>query len=121
MAKNARRTLTDFAVDSAFAGASTLMTLSFRLPMFAWTSLVPLAQRQAEVARMFDEKAAAMVEGAVLANMEFMRLAGVAATGRMRPEEVGAAAAGIAAAGLKPAYRTVRANARRLQRQALRG
>ena len=121
MPKSARRTVTDFAVDSAFAGASTMMTLAFRLPMFGWTSLVPLAERQAEVARMFDEKAAAMVEGAIMANVEMMRLAGVAATGRMRADEFGAAATGIAAAGLRPAYRTVRANARRLHRQASRG
>jgi hypothetical protein len=121
MSKSAHRTATNFAMDSVMAGASTLMTLSFRLPMFAWTSLVPFAQRQAEMVRMVDEKAAAMVEGAVLANIELVRLAGVAASGRMRPDEVASAAVGLAAAGMRPAYKTVRANARRLHRQSLRG
>jgi hypothetical protein len=121
MKKSAHRTLTDFTADAAFAGAATAMTLWYRLPMFGFTSLTSLAQRQAEATRMIDEKAAAMVEGTLMAGMEMIRLAGAVATGRMRADELGAAPVAIAAAGLKPAFRTVRANAKRLNRQALRG
>lgn len=121
MKKSAHRTLTDFTTDAAFAGAATAMTLWYRLPMFGFTSLSSLTQRQAEAALMIDEKTAAIVEGTLMAGMEMMRLAGAVATGRMRPDELGTAHVAIAAAGLKPAFRTVRANAKRLNRQALRG
>lgn len=121
MTKSARRTLTDFTVDATFAGAATAMTLWYRLPMFAFASLTSFAQRQAEATRMIDEKAAALVEGTLMAGMEMVRLAGAAATGRMRPDQLATAPIAIAAAGLKPAFRTVRANARRLNRPALRG
>lgn len=119
MAKRTRRALTNFAADSVLAGAAAAMTLWYRLPMLAFASLVPLAKRQAEATRMVDEKAAAMVEGALLANMEMVRIAGAAAMGR--PQDLGAASIAIAAAGMRPAFRTVRANARRLNRAALRG
>jgi hypothetical protein len=121
MTKSARRTLTDFTADAAFAGAATAMTLWYRLPMFAFSSLTSMTQRQAEATRMVDEKAAAMVEGTLMAGMEMIRLAGAVATGRMSADEMGAAPVAIAAAGLRPAFRTVRANAKRLNRQALRG
>src|SRR5205085_7846139 len=103
MAKRAHRMLSDFAVDAAFAATATAMTLWYRLPMFALTSLAPVAQRQAEAARMIDEKAAAIVEGTLLANMELVRLAGAASTGRLRPQDLGAVPIALAAAGLRPA------------------
>jgi len=121
MPKNPRRALTDFTADAIFAGAATAMTLWYRLPMFAFTSVTSYAQRQAEATRMIDEKSAAVVEGTLMAGMEMVRLAGAMATGRMGAHEWGAAPVSIAAAGLKPAFRTVRANAKRLNRQALRG
>jgi hypothetical protein len=119
MARRRRGSMIDFAVDAAFAGAAAATTLWYRLPMFAWTSVVPIAQRQAEAARMVDEKSAAMVEGALLANMELMRIAGAAAAGRMRPQDIGSIPLALAAAGMRPAFRTVHANARRLNRRTL--
>jgi hypothetical protein len=85
MSRRRRRSLIGFAMDAAFAGGAAATTLWYRLPMLAWTSTVPLAQRQAETARMLDEKSAAIVEGAVLANLELVRISGRAAMGRMRP------------------------------------
>lgn len=121
MARRKRGDLMNFAVDAAFAGAAAATTLWYRLPMFAWTSVVPMAQRQAEAARMVDEKSAAIVEGALLANLELVRIAGAAVTGRMRPQDLGSVPLALAAAGMRPAFRTVHANARRLNRRALRG
>ena len=120
MTKKARRAMSRFAADSAFAGADTALTLWFRLPLFGFTSLMPMAKRQAEAARMIDEKAAALVEGAMLANMEVIRLAGGLLSGRISPHELSTAPLSIAAAGLRPAFRQVRANARRLGRDSLR-
>jgi hypothetical protein len=114
MARRGRGSLVDFALDAVFTGAAAATTLWYRLPEFAWSSVVPLAQRQAEAARMVDEKSAALVEGALLANLELVRIAGAAASGRMRPQDLGTVPLALAAAGLRPAFRTVRANARRL-------
>jgi hypothetical protein len=120
MSKGARRKISNFATDCGVAAAHAGMTLWFRLPMFGFASLVPMAQRQAEAARMIDEKAAAMVEGALMANLEAVRLLGAVATGRIQPHELGMAPMAIAAAGLKPAFRRVRANAERLGKRAAR-
>ena len=121
MAKSAHRTMRDFIADTAFAGVATTMTLWYRLPMFALTSLMPPAARRAEAMHMVDEKAAAVAEGAFAANMEALRIVGAAMTGRISPRDLGAAPVAIAAAGLRPGYRRVRANARRLNNRALRG
>ena len=117
MNRRARRTIMNFAVASAAANADAAVTLFFRLPMFGFASLIPLAQRQAEAARMVDEKAAAFVEGALLANMEAVRVASGLLTGRMQPHEIGSASVAIAAAGMRPAFRRVRDNARRLAKR----
>ena len=68
---------------------------------------------------MINEKAAALIEGAIDAQVEAMRIAATAATGRMLPADLAAAPLMIAAAGLRPAFRRVRANSRRLRRRGL--
>ena len=113
-----RKRGTDLGTDSMIAATSAAMTLWHRLPMFGLASMATAAQRQAEAARMVDEKAAAFVEGAIAANMEAVRILGAAATGRF-----GAlmnAPVAIARAGLRPAFRRVNANAKRLNRRAIR-
>ena len=105
-------------MDAAAASAHTGVTLWYRLPLFGIASLAPMVERRLEGARMVDEKLAAMVEGVVQANIEAVRLVTAAATGRLDAEEMVAAPAAIAAAGLRPAFRTVRANARRLHHRS---
>jgi hypothetical protein len=120
MARRKRSNHLSFAMDAAAASAHTGVTLWYRLPLFGIASLAPMLERRLEGARMVDEKLAAMVEGVVQANIEMVRLLTAAATGRLGADEIAAAPAAIAAAGMRPAFRTVRANARRLHRAALR-
>jgi hypothetical protein len=70
-----------------------------------------------ETIRMVGEKTGAMLEGATRANLECLRIAGEAATGRLDPAAMLAAPVRIASAGLQPAFKRVRANARRLNRR----
>jgi hypothetical protein len=104
----------DFAASSAVAAASTFTTLWYRLPMLGIVSAASAAERQTECARMVDEKAAAMIEGGLAASMEMYRAFNGALMGQFAP--LMNAPIAIASAGLKPAFRRVNANARRLGR-----
>src|SRR5215218_4064146 len=116
--RRSRGSFFDLAMDGAMAATAMSMTLWHRLPMFGIASLATAAQRQAEATRMVDEKTAAFIEGCVAANIEAARMFGAAATGQIAPIANGPLA--IASAGLKPAFRTVNANAKRLNRRAIR-
>jgi hypothetical protein len=96
--RRSRGSFFDLAMDGAMAATSMSMTLWHRLPIF--------------------EKTAAFIEGCVAANIEAARMFGAAATGQIAPIANGPLA--IASAGLKPAFRTVNANAKRLNRRAIR-
>jgi len=106
-----------FAADAALAGVATAMTLWHRLPMMALHALLPTAKGQREQDRFIPEKTAAMFEGALEANAEAVRLLGAAALGRLSASELAEAPFAIAAAGMQPAFRTVRGNAKRLGRR----
>jgi hypothetical protein len=108
----------DLGTDCMLAATSAAMTLWHRLPMFGLASMATVAQRQAEAARMVDEKAAAFIEGAVAANMEAVRMFSAAAMGQFGP--LMNAPITIANAGLRPAFRRVNANAKRLNRRTVR-
>lgn len=101
------------------AGLHTYMTLWYRLPMFA-AACGSAGKSQPEFGRMVSEKTSAMIEGAWDAQREAMRFMGDAAAGRLQASDLADAAANIAAAGLRPAFRTVKANSRRLQRRGTR-
>ena len=64
----------------------------------------------AELKRMVSEKVAAARAGTIAAQTETMRIASRALTGKKTPH----AATAVVAAALKPALRTVKANAKRL-------
>jgi hypothetical protein len=113
-----RRRGSHLGTDSAVAAVSAAMTLWHRLPMFGLASVATAAERQREATRMVDEKSAAFIEGCVAANMEVVRLFSAAAMGQFGP--LWNAPMAIASAGLKPAFRTVNANAKRLNQKALR-
>ena len=111
-----RGSLIDLASESSAAAASTAMTLWHRLPMFGTAST---AENRAEMSRMVDEKSAAFLDGCLAANTEMFRLFSAAAMGHFAP--LFSAHVTIATAGLQPAFKTVNANARRLNRKAIRG
>jgi hypothetical protein len=116
--RKARGTPSDLAMDSAVAATSAAMTLWHRLPMFGFASMMTAAERQAEGARMVDEKAAAVIEGSLDAGMEMLRAWSAATMGNF--EQVFNAPLAITNAGLRPAFRRVNANAKRLNRRAAR-
>jgi hypothetical protein len=114
MSRSRDRKTSLFATEVGLAGIHTFMTLWYRLPMFA-AGTVP-----SELGRMVSEKAAAAFEGAWDAQIEALRIAGAAATGRLQLSDLAAAPADIAAAGLRPAFRRVKANSKRLHRRSSR-
>jgi len=118
MPRQRRRTSNQIASEFGLAGMHTFMTLWYRLPMFA-ASFAAAGRSQPEFGRMVSEKAAAMVEGAIDAQVEAMRIAGDVATGQLGFADFAGAPAHIAAAGLRPAFRRVKANSRRLHRRSL--
>jgi hypothetical protein len=106
-----------FAAELAAAGTHAAVTLWYRLPCFGALWLMSDARRQAEAVRMVSEKMAAGFEGSLDAGAAAARLAGVAATGRLRPGDLACAPTTILRASLRPAFRRVRANSRRLRRR----
>ena len=72
--------------------SNPMQMAAFWWPAFAFASM----------ARVADEKAAAMVEGAVMANLEFVHQLGSLAMGRAAPMQ---AAQAVAVAAMRPALR----------------
>ena len=107
------RPSTRLAAEFNLAGVHTFMTLWYRLPMLAWPG-----KSHPEFNRMVSEKAAAAVEGLWDAQVEALRIAGDAATGRLAFADLASLPAHVATAGLRPAFRCVRANSKRLRRNA---
>src|SRR5262245_59514465 len=111
------RPSTRLAAEFNIAGLHAFMTLWYRLPMFA-SSFAWSGKSQPEFARMISEKAAAAFEGAWDAQIEALRIAEQAATGRLAFADLSGLPAHLATAGLRPAFRRVRANSKRLRRGA---
>lgn len=65
---------------------------------------------------MASEKVAAFIDGVVDAQREMMRLSVALMGGRIEFQTMANASISVAAAALQPAFRTVKANSRRLQR-----
>jgi hypothetical protein len=99
------------AADLGAAMIDTSITLWWRWPILMAAGLP--TRNSAELSRMVAEKTAAMTAGAIAAQTEAMKIAAAAMTGK-RTENVPAA---IAGAAIKPALRTVKANAKRLRRR----
>ena len=99
------------------AGLHTGITLWHRLPMIMapWTGQ---DRHQTELHLMVHEKIAALIDGALAAQAEVFRLFGAAATGKLDFVEMPLAPAAMVEASLGPAFRTVKANSRRLSRRA---
>ena len=116
MAKRRRNTM-DLAAGLGWASLHTGITLFYRLPMLAASLGAPGKERHArELNRMVAEKASAMVEGAWDANKEFLR---IGAATMLRPFDFAAMtqnSASIVDAALRPAFRRLKANSRRLSK-----
>lgn len=116
MAKRRRPTI-DLATGLGLASLHTGITLFYRLPMLAASfGAARDGRHRGELNRMVSEKAGVMIEGAFDANQEFLRLAAQAI---VRPFDLAGmtqTSASIMGAALRPAFRRVKANSRRLSK-----
>lgn len=110
-------TALDLAASFTIAGIHTCATLWERLPILA-AACTPFGRHYgAELHLMVDEKMAALVEGIADAQHELSRLTVAAITGRLDFEAMPHVSASVAAAGMRSAFATVKANSRRLSRR----
>jgi hypothetical protein len=112
----ARRNTNAMGFDWAFSSAYAAATVWHRLSWFGAAAVMTQAERQTEATRMFSEKVAAAYEGGWKAGLEAMRTMGGIALGA-KPRATAPIA--IADAAVRPALRKARANARRLNRRAV--
>ena len=91
------------------------ITLWHRLPLL----MTPATQAGdvAELNKMVSEKIAAMVTGAAAGQVEMLRIATSAFTGRLTASDVQKAGSHVTHAALAPSFRTVKRNSRRLARK----
>jgi hypothetical protein len=114
-----RSSTNELALGLGFAGIHAAITLWHRWPMLAAPRDARHASpHDAEIGRMVAEKTTAAVDGFFAAQKAMIRLGGAAMTGRVDVTAIPEAFASIAVAGLRPAFRTVKANSRRLRRRA---
>jgi hypothetical protein len=99
------------AIDLGAALVDTSITLWWRWPILMTAAMS--SRDKVELNRMVSEKAAAATSGVIAAQTEAMQIAAKALTGKKTPH----AATKVAAAALKPALRTVKANAKRLPKK----
>ena len=116
MVKRSRNSF-DLAAGLGLASMHAGTTMFYRWPMLAAACAEP-GKPNAEMSRMVNEKTAAFIQGAFAAQREAMRLTGAAMTGQLDVTDLTHAAASITDAGLRPAFRTVKANSRRLSRKS---
>jgi hypothetical protein len=104
-----RHTPFQFAADLTAAALDTSITLWWRWPILLSAGMP--SRDAAELNRMVSEKVAAAASGMVAAQTETTRIAAKALTDK----KTSYASTAVAAAALKPAFRTVKANAKRLR------
>ena len=121
MAKR-RRNMLDFAAGLSLASLHTGVTLYYRLPMLAASFTSQGKERHArELDRMVSEKASALVEGAIDAQREILRLAIAAMRDPLDFFTMAQTPVSIADAALRPAFRRVEANSVRLRKSRRQG
>jgi hypothetical protein len=111
-----KRNAADLAADMGMAGFHAGVTMWYRLPMMA-AAFVTTGKSDDEMTRMVSEKFTAVIEGAFDAQLETMKFVAAAVTGRLELDDFAGAPVTIATAGLRPAFRAVKANSRRLHRK----
>ena len=103
-----RHTSLRLAADLGAAALDTSITLWWRWPILLAAGMT--RRDNAELTRMVSEKVSAATAGTIAAQTETMRIAARALRGKNTPH----ASTAVVAAALKPALRTVKANAKRL-------
>jgi len=99
------------------AGADAAVTVAARIPGLLTQGFDPTGVKMRESYRMVHEKASAVCEGAVAAQLAWGGFLLKMALGGVRtPDDVSLGLARVAHAAVTPAHRTVRANAVRLTR-----
>jgi hypothetical protein len=99
--------------------AGDLMVANMQIGAVLWRRLAS-PQSKAERSRMISEKVAAASSGMFEAQKAALRLSRDAALGKVSPERAAHAAAELGAAAVKPALKTVKGNARRLNKRGSR-
>ena len=118
MAKRSRNGF-DLAAGLGLASLHAGITLFYRLPMLAASFNAHGKERHArELNRMVGEKAGAMIDGAFDAQKEILRLAAKAMRRPLELSAVTQTSASIVNAALRPAFRRVKANSRRLSKSS---
>lgn len=116
MAKR-RRNIFDFTAGLGLASLHTGVTLYYRLPILAASFTVHGKERHArELNRMVGEKAGAILEGAIDAQREILRLTVTAMRDPLDFSALAQTPVSIADAALRPAFRRVEANSVRLRK-----
>ncbi|GAB5468489.1 MAG: hypothetical protein Kilf2KO_15190 [Rhodospirillales bacterium] len=106
-----------FIASSTVAVAATAQVLAWRLPLLALSCVHPTPARKREGARMLQEKQIAFAMGLAHVQAELLRQSLTWWTGSPSSRKAAGGPTSLANAFLAPAYRTVGANARRLNRR----
>ena len=106
-----RHTPFQLAADLGAAVLDTSITLWWRWPILLAAGMK--TRDNAELSRMVSEKVVAATSGTIAAQTEAIRIAARALTRKKTPH----ASTAVVAAALKPALRTVKANAKRLRKK----
>ena len=114
MNRSAKHSIT-MANSALQAGMDAAVTVAARMPGLMTQGFDPTGAKLRESRRMVEEKLSAVCEGAVAAQLAWGGFWFKAALGGLRtPDDVSLGLARIAHAAVRPAHRTVRANAKRL-------
>jgi hypothetical protein len=97
------------------AGKDAAVTVAARMPGLMTQGFDPTGAKLRESQRMVEEKLSAVCEGVIAAQFAWGGFLFKAALGCVRtPDDVSVGLARVAQAAVRPAHRTVRANAKRL-------
>ncbi|MBB3808394.1 hypothetical protein [Pseudochelatococcus contaminans] len=107
--------------DATETAQATAMTIAIRWPEFVYDTMDPTHKMSAETRRAFTEKAAVAMEAGLVATQAWQRLWIDMAFGRVQAKELPQKIMHIADTSSAPARRRVKANARRLTAQRLKG
>jgi hypothetical protein len=116
MARKTHHSMFQLAAGLALAAPHVAITLACRWPMLL-CGPAPSAKTRREMTRMVTEKTSAAVAGALDGQKLLLRMGADALAGKLKPADIAATPAALAAASLKPAFSRVRSNSKRLSRR----
>jgi len=120
MTSRVNRRAAHMAALATRSGFDAAITIAARTPILFAQGFNPTADSTRETHQMVQEKVSAMFEGAMAAQKAWANFFVRAAFGGVRTaDDVSLGMASVAGAALRPAQRSVRANAKRLTRKAI--